>query len=144
MKLIAIYLTILFYSTFAFAFSAVCPAICVTIGPDDVCELICGEESQPTCCEPSCTTPCPEVDALAFCYGAYGTQNSLRSNCACPVEKQALTAIEAFRFFKDVDAVELTQVLAQSERSPRRAFSTHEATPSNLSAQIIAITVLRI
>lgn len=143
MKSLSIYCTILFYSIFSFAFSAICPAVCVTIGPDDVCELICGE-IQESCCESSCSTPCPEVDALAFCYGAYGVQNSLRTSCDCPAKERSVTIAEIVRIVKDVDAAPVIAGIIHSDRAKDSAVISQVTAPLNQTSVIIATTVLRI
>ncbi len=143
MKSLSIYCTILFYSIFSFAFAAICPAVCVTIGPEDVCELVCGEV-QESCCESSCSTPCPDVDALAFCYGAYGVQNSLRTSCDCPAKERSVTIAEVVRLLKDVDAVPVIVSIIRSDRTTDRAVISLVSAPSDQTSEIIATTVLRI
>jgi hypothetical protein len=140
------YSTILFYSLFSFAFATICPAVCLTMKVEAACEQACGAPviSCDSPCSRPCKSTCVEVDPIACCSGAYGTQNSLRLAVECPAPDKSHAYTELNRIFKDLDvsiiSVEIKDVVIPSND----IRGVIQAPQSTLISSIIASTVLRI
>ena len=146
MKLTLSIATVLFYTIFSFLFAALCPAICLGIGPEVICEVVCDAKPQTEskCCSESCAMVCEETEPLAICIGAYGTQNSIRTDCFCPAPAKTPATFESYRLFKDTDQLALTLISHEYSRPDISRDITLDARPCTIHSAIIATTVLRI
>ncbi len=147
MKSTIAYTTIFFYSLFSFAFAALCPAVCSAVEPQAMCSQFCGEAvpEESSCCGQACgDNACAEVDALAYCYGAYATQNSFRADCDCPVPDRSPVMAEPVRILKQFTVPPGEPAAAGSPQPAAHGWHVPLGTPSQFIAQVIAVTVLRI
>ena len=146
MKLTLSIATILFYSIFSFLFAALCPAICLGLGPQVICDVVCDAEPQveSKCCSESCAMVCEETEPIAICIGAYGTQNSLRSDCSCPAPAKTPATFESYRLLKDSDQVAVADIIYEYSQPDISRDITLDARPCKIHSAIIATTVLRI
>ena len=142
--------TLISYSTFAFLFAVLCPAVCYGFGTVDMCSSICElevAEASSCCfapCETSCEQVCEETEPLAVCSGAYGTQHSIQCAVDCPAPVKSPATVENQRHLKDVPFT--APALLDGNRALPQNFSFHHADTSVSSQRtnIIATTVLRI
>lgn len=146
MKLTLSIATILFYSIFSCLFAALCPAICLGLGPQVICDVICDAKPQveSKCCSESCAMVCEETEPIAICIGAYGTQNSLRSDCSCPAPAKTPATFESYRLLKDSDQVAVADIIYEYSQPDISRDITLDARPCKIHSAIIATTVLRI
>ena len=139
--------TVLFYSIFAFLFAAICPALCLGFGPQNICAVACDQEPKcqsTSCCSESCARSCEETEPLAVCLGAYGTQNSLRTDCSCPAPAKSPATFESYRLLKDAAEVAHSSLFPNFHiADPARDFHP-DSRPFSIHAEIISTTVLRI
>ncbi len=138
--------TISLYSFFAFIYAVVCPAICLGVDASSICSAVCESESQPTssCCAEPCAIECEQVEPLAVCSGAYGTQNSIRGDCTCPLPAKTPAMIELYRLLKNTDSFALAcfaDILPKAELTCGRI---PDSPPRLFHTGIISSTVLRI
>lgn len=146
MKPLFCYSTILFYSLFSFAFASICPAVCLTIDVETVCEALCGEpvvECQSRCTQ-SCSNVCIEIEPSACCSGAYGTQNSLRLATECPAPDKSHAYTELNRLLRDIDIPIAAGTVDQFVTPICEFGGVYLAPQSSLISNIISTTVLRI
>ena len=146
MKPLFCYSTILFYSLFSFAFATICPAVCLTVRVETACKAMCGEPAQ-SCeskCSQSSSRSCENVDPLACCSGAYGTQNSLRLAVECPAPDKTHAYVELSRVFKDVDILISAAGINDLAIPTDEHCSVFPSLQSSQVANMISTTVLRI
>ncbi|MGB5107223.1 MAG: hypothetical protein WBP29_00350 [Candidatus Zixiibacteriota bacterium] len=146
MKLTVAVATLLFYSIFAFIFTAVFPAICLGFGPGTICSVVCDSEpkAKASCCSESCAMACEETEPITICLGAYGTQNSLRTDCSCPAPAKTPATFESYRLLKDFSQIGSSIIADDIRPSDITRDILPESRPFLIHSEIISTTVLRI
>lgn len=112
----------------------------------DVCTMICGEEvvEQSGCCAEPCAMRTDEVNMLAFCSGAYGTQNSLRAGCECTMPAKPPVLAQLQRLVYELERAVLSSSVDLIHVERQHIECPDTGPPPKFVSDVIASTVLRI